>query len=161
MMTNREAIDILEEVKVIDDSIYAYNPAYNAALDKAIDSLRASSNASCGDTISRQAAIDVLNKHGVMFEFHLPHEFYETKKEIRELPAAQPVQKTFSVIDNKTGKEADPYEITLNEDWAKNLMYCDMEGFAILEDGSLILVDECGRHEYCPIGRFEVRWDEG
>ena len=43
-----------------------------------------------GDLISRQAALDALNKHSVMFEFHLPHEFYEVKKEIRALPSAQP-----------------------------------------------------------------------
>ena len=41
------------------------------------------------DLISRQAAIDVLNKHCTLFEFYLPHEFYEVKKEIRELPSAQ------------------------------------------------------------------------
>lgn len=69
-------------------------------------------------------------------------------------------KKTFTVIDNKTGEEADPYDIALNEDWAKSLMYCDMEGFAIEEDGTLILLDECGRHKYCPVGRFEVRWEE-
>lgn len=67
--------------------------------------------------------------------------------------------KTFTVIDIKTGKEADTYEIALHEEWAKHLMYCDMEGFAVEEDGTLILLDECGRHEYCPEGRFEVRWD--
>ena len=69
--------------------------------------------------------------------------------------------KTFTVIDLKTGEEADPYDIALHEDWAKHLMYCDMEGFAVEEDGTLILLDECGRHGYCPEGRFEVRWDEG
>ena len=68
--------------------------------------------------------------------------------------------KTFMVIDTTTGKEADPYEIALHEEWAKNLMYCDMEGFAIEEDGTLILLDECGRHNYCPLERFEVVWDE-
>ena len=66
----------------------------------------------------------------------------------------------FSVIDIKTGKEADTQEIALHEDWAKNLIYCDMEGFAIQEDGSLILMDECGKYEYCPIGRFEVKWND-
>ena len=65
----------------------------------------------------------------------------------------------FHVIDKQTGKEADTWEIALNEDWAKHLCYCDMEGFAILEDGSLILTDECGRHGYCPEGRFEVVFD--
>ena len=44
------------------------------------------------DLISRQAAIDALNKHSVMFEFHLPHEFHEVKEEIRGLPSAQPTQ---------------------------------------------------------------------
>ncbi|HNW32677.1 MAG TPA: hypothetical protein PKL44_00295 [Candidatus Dojkabacteria bacterium] len=63
---------------------------------------------------------------------------------------------TFHVIDKLTGKEADTYEIALKEEWAKNLIYCDMEGFALQEDGSLILVDECGTFAYCPEDRFEV-----
>ena len=42
------------------------------------------------DSISRQAAINVLNKHSVLFEFHLPHEFYEVKEELRGLPSTQP-----------------------------------------------------------------------
>ena len=66
----------------------------------------------------------------------------------------------FTVIDIKTGKEANPQEIALHENWAKNLIYCDMEGFAIMEDGSLILMDECGKYEYCPHGRFEVKWND-
>ena len=49
----------------------------------------------------------------------------------------------FKVIDNNTGKEADICEIALNEDWAKDLIYCDMQGFAILDDGNLVLLDEC------------------
>ena len=68
--------------------------------------------------------------------------------------------KTFRVIDTLTGEKADPYEIALHEEWAKNLVYCDMEEFAIEEDGSLILLDECGNHAYCPEGRFKVVWDE-
>lgn len=63
---------------------------------------------------------------------------------------------SFMVIDNKTGKEADVYNIALKEDWAKGLIYCDMEGFAIEEDGNLILLDECGNFAYCPSGRFTV-----
>lgn len=61
----------------------------------------------------------------------------------------------FYVFDKKTGKEADVYEIALNEDWAKHLMNCDMDGFAIDQDGTLILIDECGQL-YCPSGRFEI-----
>lgn len=66
----------------------------------------------------------------------------------------------FTIIDKETGEYPDIYEIALNEEWAKDLMYCDMEGFAIQEDGTLVLMDECGRFTYCPNGRFIVVWEE-
>ena len=62
----------------------------------------------------------------------------------------------FSVVDNRTGEYPDLWEIASNEEWAKHLMYCDMEGFAIGEDGSLLLLDECGGVAYCPEGRFTI-----
>ena len=64
----------------------------------------------------------------------------------------------FTVIDKKTGEYPDLWKIALEEDWAKDLMFCDMEGFAVEEDGTLILMDECGRHEYAPENRFEIRF---
>ena len=67
---------------------------------------------------------------------------------------------TFTVIDRTTGHYPDIYNIALHEDWAKGLCYCDMEGFAIEEDGSLWLMDECGNERLCPSDRFEVKWDE-
>lgn len=63
---------------------------------------------------------------------------------------------TFRVIDKITGEEPDTWEIATTEDWAKSLMYCDIEGFAVEEDGTLILIDECGKFEYCPVDRFRV-----
>ena len=66
---------------------------------------------------------------------------------------------TFTVIDTKTGKEADEYNIALHEDWAKHLCYCDMEGWAIENDGTLLLVDECGQFAYADRERFKVVWD--
>ena len=67
---------------------------------------------------------------------------------------------TFVVIDTKTGKEADTYNIALHEDWAKQLCYCDMDGWAIGDDGALLLVDECGRFAYADRERFKVKWNE-
>ena len=64
--------------------------------------------------------------------------------------------KTFHVIDKTTGKKPDLRQIVLDEEWASDLIYCDMEGFALLEDGNLILLDECGNWTYCPYDRFEV-----
>lgn len=66
------------------------------------------------------------------------------------------IELPFYVFDKKTGKEADTYEIALNEDWAKHLMYCDMDGFAIEQDGTLVLIDECGQLAYCSSDRFEI-----
>lgn len=66
----------------------------------------------------------------------------------------------FSVIDNKTGEYPDLYNIALKEDWAKDLMYCDMEGFSINEDGQLILSDECGKFVYCPSDRFTIVFED-
>lgn len=65
---------------------------------------------------------------------------------------------TFRVIDNKTGKEPNLEDIVLNEEWAymTNLVHCDMEGFAITNNGDLIMLDECGNYEFCPQGRFTV-----
>ena len=39
-MTKHEAIEVLEEVKMLDDSIFAYSQAYNDALDMAIEALK-------------------------------------------------------------------------------------------------------------------------
>ena len=40
-MTKHEAVEILEEVKTLDDSMFTYSQAYNDALDMAIDALKA------------------------------------------------------------------------------------------------------------------------
>lgn len=40
-MTKHEAIEVLEEVKMFDDSMFAYNQAYNDALEMAIEALKA------------------------------------------------------------------------------------------------------------------------
>lgn len=79
--------------------------------------------------------------------------------------------KGFTVIDTKTGKYPDMKGIVL-EDWARRLMverktktkdmyslsvYFDIEGFAIQEDGSLILTDKCGNYANCPLGRFKIK----
>lgn len=66
----------------------------------------------------------------------------------------------FRVIDNKTGKEADPYEIALHEEWAQGLVYCDMEGFMLTENGDLMLADECGTCVYCDPERFKVVFED-
>jgi hypothetical protein len=48
--------------------------------------------------------------------------------------------------------------IALKDPWGKGLIYCDMDGFAVQSDGSLILLDECGNHLYPPPELFRVEW---
>jgi hypothetical protein len=43
-MTKQEAIEILEEVKELDDSIYSYNSNYMEALEVAIEVLKEKQN---------------------------------------------------------------------------------------------------------------------
>ncbi|MBR0090600.1 MAG: hypothetical protein IJP92_02760 [Lachnospiraceae bacterium] len=62
---------------------------------------------------------------------------------------------TFKVIDTKTGREPTARVI---DNIAKkgNLMRMDIDQFALLEDGFLILLDECGNYTYCDTDRFKV-----
>ena len=62
----------------------------------------------------------------------------------------------FKVIDNKTGNYPNCEKIALTEEWAKHLIYCDIDSFAITEDGDLILVDDCGNCAFCPADRFTI-----
>ena len=66
----------------------------------------------------------------------------------------------FTVIDKKTGEYPDVEKIALEEEWAKRLIYCDIDGFYIGEDGDLVLVDECNNVACCPEGRFEIVFDD-
>lgn len=65
----------------------------------------------------------------------------------------------FTVIDNKTGEYPDCGKIALKEDWAKHLIYCDIDGVYIGEDGTLVLVDDCNNIAYPPAGGFTVKWE--
>lgn len=65
----------------------------------------------------------------------------------------------FKVIDPRTGKEPIfDHNHIFKEKWFKDsaLIYCDIEGWYIGEDGFLILVDECGNVGYPPTDRFKV-----
>lgn len=71
-------------------------------------------------------------------------------------PPNEPLTLEFDVVDTKTGQYPDWEHIARTEDWADGLVYCDIDGIAIREDGSLILLDECGNCVPCPRDRFEI-----
>ena len=74
-MTDRDAINVLEEVKILDDTMYAYSPKYLEALDIAISVLQQSEIIRCKDCIM----------HGVCrFEQGLGLDGYCSQAERRE-----------------------------------------------------------------------------
>lgn len=85
---------------------------------------------------------------------------WEMIRAIEEAPTLTPPNEPplleFDVVDTTTGKYPDWERIAREEAWAKGLVYCDMDGVAIREDGSLILLDECGNCVSCPPDRFEI-----
>ena len=55
----------------------------------------------------------------------------------------------FQILDKKTMKEVGLDDFTALAR-NNNLMEFDLEGFALQEDGTLLLCDECGRFAYVP-----------
>lgn len=68
----------------------------------------------------------------------------------------------FRVIDRDTGEAPDLKKIVLEEEWADGLIYYDILGFVMDEDGDLLLMDDrdCGSYRCCPAGRFKVDIEE-
>lgn len=65
------------------------------------------------------------------------------------------------VLDKNTMNPL-PEEVIVKIAKQNQLIYCDIEGFAISEDGSLYLLDECGNYCYiAPNGLYVVRLEFG
>ena len=62
---------------------------------------------------------------------------------------------TFKVIDKKTGKEP-TYRVIQNIAKRGGLLEMDIDQFFVGEDGSLVLVDDCGNMTYCDTKRFKI-----
>lgn len=65
---------------------------------------------------------------------------------------------TFKIIDKKTGKEPTDRVIS-NIAKRGNLIECDIDQFFVGEDGSLVLMDDCGNVSYVDTRRFKVKWE--
>lgn len=74
--------------------------------------------------------------------------------------AITPAPRTFRVVDLATSESPDLSRIAREEDWAQNLVYSDIDGFVLDEDGCLILLDSCGHYACPPQDRFAVLWED-
>lgn len=66
----------------------------------------------------------------------------------------RPIEYRAFDLKNKKWLHEELEDVALNEDEFKGLMYCDMEGLAVLHDGTICLLDECGKYEYLDPERF-------
>lgn len=73
----------------------------------------------------------------------------------------------FRVIDTESGVDVSGLteieDIAINAlpgGFASNLMFCDMDGWYVGADGSLVLLDECGNYDCAP-DRYQVEWCDG
>ena len=91
-MTPEEAIEILEEVKELDDTMYAYNPAYMNALDMAIEAFKEiqlyKDNKLClvpEDVYSRQCSeLDAYKEIGTVEECREAAEKQKAKNPVKD-----------------------------------------------------------------------------
>ena len=93
-MNRQEAIEILEEVKNLDDSIYQYISAYNEALDMAIKALE---QEPCDDCVSRSAVMQIVE----ISRLHLDRK-YDTEvmsEQIKALPSVIPKREENTVSE--------------------------------------------------------------
>ena len=84
-MTDEQAIEILEEVKELDDSIFQFNPSYMEALDYVIQKMK-----SCKDAISRQSVLDTIDSY---IAHHMG--LLDLKLYVTESPSVNPQHKHF------------------------------------------------------------------
>lgn len=77
---------------------------------------------------------------------------------LKEIPLFRVWDKKYEKWMLARGEKGRSLKQYLREKWFKagNLMWCDLEGFALTERGDLLLQDECGGEMYLDGKRFEV-----
>lgn len=148
-MTPEEAIEILEEVKELDDTLYSYNAAYMEALEVALSVLKEIQNYRKLGTLKELARakkyIDLAKKHGTigeMIDECAEYEAIGTVEECRESREKQMPKKP--VCKPKPYNES----VGFNEEW-----FCPSCGAYIGyfyegmdEPEQMEYCNECGQH---------------
>ena len=106
-MTLEEAIEILEEVKELDDTLYAYSDAYMKALEVALSVLREIQNYRKLGTLEELARvkkyIDLAKKHGTIGEMIDECAEYESIGTVEKCREAVEKQKPKRLIPVESG----------------------------------------------------------
>ena len=93
-MSNQEAIALLRNLEDALDSYCELNEEGKTAFRMAIEALSCSENPNNSDCISRAAAIEALDKRFDSIPMNQTTEILLLRKDLRELPSAQPEKET-------------------------------------------------------------------
>ena len=156
-MTLEEAIEILEEVKELDDTLYAYSDAYMKALEVALYALKEIRNYRKLGTLEELARakryIDLSKRHstiGEMIDECAEYESIGTVEECREAIEKQKAKKPLLVSKKEKIMEGDYVHVI-----------CPTCGEEIFSCFLFYLWNDSQRtHEFCESCGQAIQWDE-
>lgn len=156
-MTPKEAFEILEEVKELDDTLYAYSDAYMEALEVALYALKEIQNYRKLGTLEELAKakkyIDLAKKHGTIGEMIDECAEYEeigTVEEFREASEKQKAKKPLLVSKKEKIMEGDYVHVI-----------CPLCGEEIFSCFLFYPWNDSQRtHEFCKSCGQAIQWDE-
>ena len=156
-MTPKEAFEILEEVKELDDTLYAYSDAYMEALEVALYALKEIQNYRKLGTLEELAKakkyIDLAKKHGTIGEMIDECAEYEeigTVEEFREASEKQKAKKPLLVSKKEKIMEGD-YVHVICPTCGEEIFSCFL--FYPWNDSQRT-------HEFCKSCGQAIQWDE-
>lgn len=156
-MTPKEAFEILEEVKELDDTLYAYSDAYMEALEVALYALKEIQNYRKLGTLEELAKakkyIDLAKKHrtiGGMIDECAEYEEIGTVEEFREASEKQKAKKPLLVSKKEKIMEGDYVHVI-----------CPLCGEEIFSCFLFYPWNDSQRtHEFCKSCGQAIQWDE-
>ena len=156
-MTLEEAIEILEEVKELDDTLYAYSDAYMKALEVALYALKEIRNYRKLGTLEELARakryIDLSKRHstiGEMIDECAEYESIGTVEECREAIEKQKAKKPLLVSKKEKIMEGD-YVHVICPTCGEEIFSCFL--FYPWNDSQRT-------HEFCESCGQAIQWDE-
>lgn len=145
-LSQKEAIAILSDMKIdipVPKAAVTQRKR-NVALDMAISALSCSEMPNSSDSISRQMAIDALDKRFDSIPMNQTTEILLLRKDLRELPSAQPERKRGKWIYGEDEYGIDGY-------------HCDKCGFFVPWDYAHKFINYIKDYNLCPSCGADMR----
>ena len=154
-LSPEEAIAILSDMKIdipVPKAAVTQRKR-NAALDMAISALSCSEIPNSSDSISRQSAIDALDKRFDSIPMEQTAEILQLRKDLRELPPAQPERKTVDLKIEKISKHQSDFSDLDAQPEIIRCHDCDHWNPGFIDDNDNFIPPKCGKYQQM-VGHF-------